>query len=121
MTLKTAVLAPMPRARVRTATRAKTGFCRILRRARRVSSQKRADTKRAAAPAASSTEKVDRATAYYHYSLAHMYAELAATYNNRGDYFTKAIENYRLALKADPSASYVSEELSDLYLQSGRL
>jgi tetratricopeptide (TPR) repeat protein len=50
-----------------------------------------------------------------------MYAELAATYNNRGDYFTKAIENYRLALKADPGASYVSEELSDLYIQSGRL
>ena len=50
-----------------------------------------------------------------------MYAELAATYNNRGDYFTKAIENYRVALKADPGAAYVSEELSDLYIQSGRL
>ncbi len=63
----------------------------------------------------------DKAAAYYHYSLAHMYAELAATYNNRGDYFSKAIENYRLALKADPGAGYVSEELSDLYIQSGRL
>ena len=73
-----------------------------------------------AAPAAADA-KGEKATAYYHYSLGHMYAELAATYNNRGDYFTKAIENYRLALKADPSASYVSEELSDLYIQSGRL
>jgi tetratricopeptide (TPR) repeat protein len=63
----------------------------------------------------------DKSAAYYHYSIAHMYAELAATYNNRGDYFTKAIENYRAALKADPSAAYVSEELSDLYIQSGRL
>ena len=65
--------------------------------------------------------KPDKAAAYYHYSLAHMYAELAATYNNRGDYFARAVENYRAALKADPSAAYVSEELSDLYIQSGRL
>lgn len=65
--------------------------------------------------------KLDKATAYYHYSLGHMYAELASAANNRGDYFTKAIENYRLAMKADPSAGFVSEELSDLYIQSGRL
>ncbi len=63
----------------------------------------------------------DKASAYYHYSLGHLYAELAATYNNRGDYFNKAIENYRLAMKADPSAAFLSEELSDLYIQSGRL
>ncbi|MBS1871619.1 MAG: tetratricopeptide repeat protein [Acidobacteria bacterium] len=63
----------------------------------------------------------DKATAYYHYSLGHMYAEMAASYNNRGDYFNKAIENYRLAIKADPGASFLSEELSDLYIQSGRL
>ncbi len=64
---------------------------------------------------------VDKAAAYYHYSLGHMYAEMAATYNNRADFFNKAIENYRLAMKADPSASFLSEELSDLYIQSGRL
>jgi tetratricopeptide (TPR) repeat protein len=66
-------------------------------------------------------EKLDRAEAYYRYSLGHLYAELATTYGNRGEYFTKAIENYRLALKADPSATFISEELSDLYIQSGRL
>ncbi len=63
----------------------------------------------------------DKAAAYYHYALGHMYAEMAASYNNRGDFFNKAIENYRLAMKADPSASFLSEELSDLYIQSGRL
>lgn len=63
----------------------------------------------------------DKAAAYYHYSLAHMYAEMASSYNNRGDFFNKAIENYRLAIKADPGASFLSEELSDLYIQSGRL
>jgi tetratricopeptide (TPR) repeat protein len=66
-------------------------------------------------------EKLDRAEAYYRYSLGHLYAELATSYGNRGEYFTKAIENYRLALKADPSATFISEELSDLYIQSGRL
>ena len=66
--------------------------------------------------------KQDRATAYYHYALGHLYADLASTENNRGsDYFNKAIDNYRLAMKADPSASFLSEELSDLYIQSGRL
>ena len=64
---------------------------------------------------------IDKAAAYYHYSLGHLYAELAASYNNRGDYFNKAIENYRAALKADPTATFLSEELSDLYIQSGRL
>lgn len=64
---------------------------------------------------------MDKAAAYYHYALGHMYAEMAAEYNNRGDYFGKAIENYRAAIKADPSATFLSEELSDLYIQSGRL
>lgn len=66
-------------------------------------------------------QKSDRAASYYHYSLGHLYAELAATYNNRSDYFNKAIENYRMAMKEDPSAVFLSEELSDLYIQSGRL
>jgi len=50
-----------------------------------------------------------------------LYSELAAAYGNRGDYFNKAVESYRAALKADPSASFISEELSELYFQSGRL
>ncbi len=64
--------------------------------------------------------QVDRATAYYHYSLAHMYAELASNYGNRGDYVTRAIENYKEAIKADPTTPMLSEELSDIYIQSGR-
>lgn len=60
----------------------------------------------------------DKATAYYHYTLGHMYAEQAG---NKGDFLNRAIENLKLALKADPQASFISEELSDLYVQSGRL
>jgi len=63
----------------------------------------------------------DKASAYYNYSLGHLYSELAAAYGNRGDYFSKAVESYRAALEADPSATFIAEELSDLYIQSGRL
>ena len=66
-------------------------------------------------------QKGDKAAAYYHYSLGHLYSELAGAYGNRGEYVNKAIENYRLAMKADPNASFLSEELSDLYIQAGRL
>src|ERR1700678_3245792 len=66
-------------------------------------------------------EKLDRASAYYHYTLAHMYADQAAIYGNRGDYVNKAIENYKEAIKADPATAMLSEELSDLYIQAGRL
>jgi len=64
--------------------------------------------------------KADKATAYYNYSLGHLYAELAGASGNR-DYFNKAVESYRAAMKADPSASFIAEELSDLYIESGRL
>ncbi len=53
--------------------------------------------------------------------MGHLYAELAAANGFRGEYVNRAIENYKLALKADPGSSILMEELSDLYLQSGRL
>lgn len=62
-----------------------------------------------------------RASAYYFYTLAHMYAELAQTYNNRPDYVNKAIENYKAAIKADPQTPLLSEELSEVYIETGRL
>jgi tetratricopeptide (TPR) repeat protein len=68
-----------------------------------------------------SSDQNNKAAAYYNYSIGHLYAELAGAYGNRGDYFNKAVESYRAALKADPGASFIAEELSDLYIQSGRL
>ncbi len=65
--------------------------------------------------------KIDKAASYYNYSLGHMYAELASAYANNGSYFSKAVESYRAALKADPGATFIAEELSDLYIQSGRI
>ena len=66
-------------------------------------------------------QKIDKAAAYYHFTLAHYYAESLAQNGNRSDTLVKAIENYKLAIKADPTATFLSEELSDLYIQSGRL
>jgi hypothetical protein len=50
-------------------------------------------------------DKVDRASAYYYYALAHMYAEMATTSAGRNrEYEDKSIENYKAAVKADPQA-----------------
>src|SRR5271163_3126668 len=70
---------------------------------------------------ADSPKPNDRAAAYYHYTLAHMYAELASAYGNRNDYLNKAIDNYKDAIKADPNTPVLTEELSELYIASGRL
>src|SRR5579871_705024 len=62
----------------------------------------------------------DKAASYYNYSLGHLYAELAGASGNR-ELFNKAVDSYRAAMKADPGATFIAEELSDLYIQSGRL
>ncbi len=62
----------------------------------------------------------DHASAYYYYTLGHMYAELAGESGDRS-YIPKAIENYKAAIKADPQSAEVSEELTELYVQTGRL
>ncbi|HWQ57059.1 MAG TPA: tetratricopeptide repeat protein [Bryobacteraceae bacterium] len=70
---------------------------------------------------ANATPASEKADAYYNFAMGHLYAELAGAYGNRGDYLTKAIEFYRTALKKDPSAGFLAEELTDLYIQAGRL
>jgi len=63
----------------------------------------------------------DKANAYYNFAMGHLYAELAGAFGNRSDYTNKAIEYYRQAMKLDPSATFLSEELTDLYIQAGRI
>ncbi len=69
---------------------------------------------------AASADKVDHASAYYHYALAHVYAELAGEPGGR-EYIDKALENYKEALQADPGAAAISEELAEFYVQAGLL
>ena len=75
-----------------------------------------AQTRANAAPPAS-----DKAGAYYNFAMGRLYAELAGSEGGRNDYVTKAIQHYLEALKQDPSAGMILEELTDLYIQSGRL
>jgi tetratricopeptide (TPR) repeat protein len=70
------------------------------------------------APAA--PRKNDRAAAYYHYALAHMYEEQVAAYG-RSDLANKAIEEYRLAIDADPTSEYLTAALAELYAKTGRI
>jgi tetratricopeptide (TPR) repeat protein len=84
-----------------------------------------AQTKPPAAPAPAATDDKptqpgDRASAYYHYALAHSYEEMATTYG-RPDYATRAIEEYKLALNADPDSPYLNSHLAELYFQTGRV
>ncbi len=74
-----------------------------------------------AAPAATKRVNSVKAAAYYHFALGHLYEELAGSYGNRSDYVNKAIDNYRLAMKEDPSASFLVEDIAELYRVSGRI
>lgn len=65
-------------------------------------------------------KKVDRAAAYYHFSLAHMYEEMVALYG-RSEYASKAIEEFRLALENDPSSEFLNAGLAELYAKTGRI
>jgi tetratricopeptide (TPR) repeat protein len=76
-----------------------------------------ATSKPAATPA---PRKADRAAAYYHYTVAHMYEDQFAVYN-RSDLATKAIEEYRLAIDADPTSEYLTSGLAELYAKTGRI
>ena len=63
----------------------------------------------------------DRAAAFYNYTMGRVYAELAGAYGNKGEYVNKAIDHFKLVLKADPSATFITEDISDLYVQGGRI
>ncbi len=69
---------------------------------------------------AESPHKVDRAAAYYHYAMAHMYEDQWSVYA-RSDLASKAIDEYRLAIEADPSSEYLNAGLAELYAKTGRI
>ncbi|MEZ5391701.1 MAG: tetratricopeptide repeat protein [Bryobacterales bacterium] len=61
-----------------------------------------------------------RGDAYYHFSLAHLYRQLALQFV-RQEYVTKAIDEFQLAIKADPQSTYLRRELIQLYASVNRL
>ena len=74
----------------------------------------------AGAQPAAKTKVPDRAAAYYHFALAHMYEEQVATYG-RSEMANKAIEEYRAAIDADPTSAYLTSGLAELYAKTGRI
>ncbi len=67
-------------------------------------------------PAASSTPGADRAQAYYHVALASVYEDDAVS-EGQQDYINRAIEEYKLALNADPGSPELNDALADLYFR----
>jgi tetratricopeptide (TPR) repeat protein len=71
-------------------------------------------------PAQPAPRKIDRAAAYYHYSVAHMYEEQVTVYG-RSELANKAMEEYRLAIEADPTSGFLTSGLAELYVKTGRI
>jgi tetratricopeptide (TPR) repeat protein len=74
----------------------------------------------AGAQSATKGKTPDRAAAYYHFALAHMYEEQVASYG-RSELANKAIEEYRAAIDADPTSAYLTSGLAELYAKTGRI
>jgi tetratricopeptide (TPR) repeat protein len=74
----------------------------------------------AGSPFGAKSKTPDRAAAYYHFALAHMYEEQVATYG-RSELANKAIEEYRAAIDADPTSAYLTSGLAELYAKTGRI
>ena len=71
----------------------------------------------ASANASATAEQPNRADAYYHFQLGHMYEDMVAT--GRVEFATKAIDEYKAALQADPSSTYLASALAELYARTG--
>jgi tetratricopeptide (TPR) repeat protein len=71
------------------------------------------------APDAAPTEP-NRAQAYYHLALASVYEDDAIS-EGRSDEVNQAIEQYKLALNADPDSAELSDALADLYFRADRV
>src|SRR5947207_1093731 len=71
-------------------------------------------------PAQAAPRKVDKASAYYHYALAHM-NEGRVAMNEHTELANKAIEEYRQAIDADPTSEYLTAGLAELYAKTGRI
>jgi tetratricopeptide (TPR) repeat protein len=65
-------------------------------------------------------QETTRGAAYYHLALAHTYEDMAAN-TGRQDYATRAVEEYKLALNADPASAFLNNGLAELYFRTGRI
>ena len=72
------------------------------------------------APDSATAAEPDRAQSYYHLALASVYEDDAIS-EGRSDEVNQAIEQYKLALNADPDSAELSDDLADLYFRADRV
>ncbi|HVN93357.1 MAG TPA: tetratricopeptide repeat protein [Terracidiphilus sp.] len=77
-------------------------------------------SKPASTPNAALPTGPNRAQAYYHLALASVYEDDAIS-DGRTDEVNQAIEQYKLALDADPNSAELSDDLADLYFRADRV
>jgi tetratricopeptide (TPR) repeat protein len=85
-----------------------------------IAAQAQAQNQAKAGPAQKPLTEQNRAQAYYHLALAAVYEDDAIS-EGRTDEVNRAIEEYKLALDADPSSSELNNGLADLYFRIGRV
>jgi tetratricopeptide (TPR) repeat protein len=75
-----------------------------------------------AQPAAGDTpaQVADRGQAYYHVAMASIYED-DATSDGQPEFVNRAVEEYKLALNADPGSPEINDGLADLYFRVGRV
>ncbi|MGC1463734.1 MAG: tetratricopeptide repeat protein [Terracidiphilus sp.] len=73
-----------------------------------------------AAPGGTPTQDADHAQAYYHVAMASIYED-DATSQGQPEFVNRAIEEYKLALNADPGSPRINDALADLYFRVGRV
>ena len=65
-------------------------------------------------------QPTDRAQAYYHVAMASIYED-DATSEGQPEFINRAIEEYKLALNADPDSPQINDALADLYFRVGHI
>ncbi len=72
------------------------------------------------APDSAAIAEPNRAQAYYHLALASVYEDDAVS-EGHTDEVNQAIEQYKLALNADPDSAELNDDLADLYFRADRV
>jgi tetratricopeptide (TPR) repeat protein len=67
-------------------------------------------------PAPAQPSPADRSQAYYHVALASIFEDDAVSQGQQ-EFVNRAIEEYKLALNADPSSPELSDALAELYFR----
>ncbi len=90
----------------------------VLSPARPICAQNAAAAKTQPSPSVSqpATQPANRAQAYYHDALASVYEDQAVAQGQQ-EYANRAIEEYKLALNADPGSAQLANALADLYFR----